>query len=86
MLLWLWHRPAARAQIRPLAWEPPHALGEVPKKQTKSSILGSPLILGMSLGNFLWYIPPAGKTEAVLLLLLCDENLVVTQQISTSLE
>ena len=24
-LLWLWHRPAAIAQIPPLAWEPPYA-------------------------------------------------------------
>ena len=26
-LLWLWHRPAAAAPIRPLAWEPPYAVG-----------------------------------------------------------
>ena len=26
-LLWLWHRPAATAPIRPLAWEPPYAMG-----------------------------------------------------------
>ena len=26
-LLWLWHRPAATAQIGPLAWEPPCAMG-----------------------------------------------------------
>ena len=25
MLLWLYHRPAATARIRPLAWEPPYA-------------------------------------------------------------
>ena len=25
--LWLWHRPAATAPIRPLAWEPPYAAG-----------------------------------------------------------
>ena len=25
--LWLWHRLAATALIRPLAWEPPHAEG-----------------------------------------------------------
>ena len=23
-MLWLWHRPAAVASIRPLAWEPPY--------------------------------------------------------------
>ena len=26
-LLWLWCRPAATAPIRPLAWEPPYAMG-----------------------------------------------------------
>ena len=26
-LLWLWHRPAATALTRPLAWEPPYAAG-----------------------------------------------------------
>ena len=27
LLLWLWHRLAAAAQIQPLAWEPPYATG-----------------------------------------------------------
>ena len=33
-LLQLWHRLAARALIRPLAWEPPYAMGAAcsPKK------------------------------------------------------
>ena len=26
-LLWLWCRPAAAAQIQPLAWDPPYAAG-----------------------------------------------------------
>ena len=26
-LLWLWRRPVATAQIQPLAWEPPYAVG-----------------------------------------------------------
>ena len=26
-LIWLWHRLAATAPIRPLAWEPPYATG-----------------------------------------------------------
>ena len=26
-LLWLWRRPVATAQIRPLAWESPYAVG-----------------------------------------------------------
>ena len=41
-LLWLWHRPVATAPIRPLAWEPPYAVGlaleknkQTKKKQTK---------------------------------------------------
>ena len=36
--LWLWQRPAAIAPIRPLAWEPPHAIGaaqEMAKRQKK---------------------------------------------------
>ena len=40
-LLWLWHRPAATAPIRPLAWEPPYAvraaqeMAKRPKKKKK---------------------------------------------------
>ena len=26
-LVWLWHRLVATAPIRPLAWEPPYAMG-----------------------------------------------------------
>ena len=36
MLLWLWCRQAAAAPIRPLAWEPPYAMGvaqEMAKRQ-----------------------------------------------------
>ena len=32
-LLWLWRRPAATAPIRPLAWEPPYAIGSALKGQ-----------------------------------------------------
>ena len=31
-LLWLWHRPAETALIRPLAWEPPYAMGAALKR------------------------------------------------------
>ena len=31
--LWLWHRPAAVAPIRPLAWGPPYAVGAALKRQ-----------------------------------------------------
>ena len=37
-LLWLWHRPAATALLRPLAWESPYAMGvalEKAKRQKK---------------------------------------------------
>ena len=33
--LWLWHRPAAKAPIRPLAWKPPYAVGGALKKDKK---------------------------------------------------
>ena len=35
-LLWLWHRPAATALIRPLAWEPPYAAGAALEKAKKT--------------------------------------------------
>ena len=34
-LLWLWHRPAAIAPIRPLAWEFPYAVGAALKSKKK---------------------------------------------------
>ena len=34
-LLWLWHRPAARTPIRPLAWKPPYAVGAALKKKKR---------------------------------------------------
>ena len=34
-LLWLWHRPATGAQIRPLAWELSYAAGAALKKKKK---------------------------------------------------
>ena len=35
VLLWLWHRPAAEALIKPLAWEPPYAASVALKRQKK---------------------------------------------------
>ena len=44
-MLWLWHRPAAVAQVGPQAWEPPYAVGATLKKkkekEKKSPILKS---------------------------------------------
>ena len=39
-LLWLWRRPVAAAPIRPLAWEPPYAMGmalEKAKRQKQTN-------------------------------------------------
>ena len=36
-LLWLRHRPATTAPIRPLAWEPPYARGAALKKKKKNT-------------------------------------------------
>ena len=36
--LWLWHRLAAAALIRPLAWEPPYATGRALKSKKKKKV------------------------------------------------
>ena len=36
VLLWLWCRPVAKVLIRPLAWEPPHAMGVALKRENKN--------------------------------------------------
>ena len=38
VLLWLWCRPAARALIRPLAWEPTYGTGAALKKQKNKKL------------------------------------------------
>ena len=52
-LPWLWRRPVATALIRPLAWEPPYAVGaaqEMAKRQKKSKLFLVHLI------NYLFFI------------------------------
>ena len=47
-LLWLWHRLAASAPIRPLAWETPYAMGvaqEMAKTQKKKKKIGVPIVV-----------------------------------------
>ena len=34
-MLWLWRRPVATALIRPLAWEPPYAVGAAQRNSKK---------------------------------------------------
>ena len=45
-LLWLWCRPVATAPIRPLAWEPPYAMGVALEKtkDQKKIISGVPIM------------------------------------------
>ena len=52
-LLWLWCRLAAVALIRPLAWEPPYALGAVlkKKKKKKSGLCKEGPGAGLSIGG-----------------------------------
>ena len=38
-LLWLWRRSAATAPIRPLAWEPPYAMGAALEKKERDKAL-----------------------------------------------
>ena len=35
VLMWVWHKPAAVARIRPLAWELPYAAGIALKRKKK---------------------------------------------------
>ena len=44
LCLWLWCRPAAAAQIRPLAWELPYAAGVALKKQERKKLSTSLLL------------------------------------------
>ena len=44
--LWLWCRPAATTPIQPLAWEPPHDSGVVPKRQKdKKKLMDKQMLL-----------------------------------------
>ena len=70
-LLWLWCRPAATAQIPPLAWEPPCAMGMVLEKTDKTKQKKRP--------NELKVVPLGNKKSGVLLLLLLDVRHPLTQ-------
>ena len=47
-LLWLWRRLVAPAPIRPLAWEPPYAVGVTLKKQNKKKTKNKKKEIGVS--------------------------------------
>ena len=60
-LLWLWHRPASTAPIRPLAWEPPYAAIAALEKDKKTKRKEMPLFYSLSAiidsgKNYLWII------------------------------
>ena len=59
-LLWLWCGPAAAAPMRPLAWEPPHAVGaaqEMAKRQKKKdTFIGVPVVAQ-------WLVNPTRNQE-----------------------
>ena len=42
VLLWLWRKPVAIALIRPLAWEPPYAVGTALEKTKKEDLIPLP--------------------------------------------
>ena len=65
-LLWLWRRSAATAPIRPLAWEPPYAMGaalEKTKRQKKQQQKTNPAsnheVVGLIPGLTQWVKDPA---------------------------
>ena len=45
-LLWLWRRLAATAPIRPLAWEPPYAVGVALKRLLDQNLMHSIAVIG----------------------------------------
>ena len=55
-LLWLWCKPAATAPIRPLAWEPSHAVCAALKRQ-KTKIKNKVKVTGEHLFYSLTYVP-----------------------------
>ena len=60
-LLWLWHRPAAAALIRPLAKELPHAQVQ-PQKEKENSILQMSISWSAIMLNF-YEVAPLAETE-----------------------
>ena len=56
-LLWLWCRLAAIARIRPLAWEPPYALGVALKCWKKEKKKENHAILDSGLKRISFFFP-----------------------------
>ena len=68
-LLWLWHRPAAAAQIRPLAWGPPCAAGTALKRKKEKRILPkfkALIKLSSSTSLLLWALQDSSRKALLL--------------------
>ena len=48
----LWHRPVATFPIRPLAWEPPYAVGVALKRKKKQKTANYILFLKYKMNSF----------------------------------
>ena len=75
--LWLWCRPAAIAPIRPLAWEPSHAMGAALEKTEKKQV------------EFLtlpWHVPPSPLACSSLRISRCDLDSAPQEARSASTE
>ena len=57
-LLWLWHRPADAALIRPLAWEFPYATSAAQRKKErkKEAIIKASNIVAMISNSTLYFL------------------------------
>ena len=54
MLLWLWCRLAATALIRPLAWEPPYAMGAALEKAKRQKDKKKKISIFGWLSSWVW--------------------------------
>ena len=52
-LLWLWHKPASAAPIRPLAWELPYVTGVSIKRKKKKKESQSYCEISAAIGSLL---------------------------------
>jgi len=60
-LLWLWRRPVATAPIRPLAWDPPYAMGSAQENGKKTKKKKKKKDMGSKRGKKLLQIVGVGK-------------------------
>ena len=71
VLLWLWHRLAAAALIRPLAWKPQYAAGMALKRQKKKKSYD---VYHMATMRWIRYIPPGSHARGQVIWALVWSN------------